>query len=95
MKDLQEIRQALDQVDKGLVHLFEQRMELCRQVAATKIEIGMPVLDRTREEAVLKSRADMAQDSYWAKDVRELYQCIMALSRREQERMVKEAEGND
>ena len=31
--DLGEIRQQIDQVDSGIVALYEQRMDLCRQVA--------------------------------------------------------------
>ena len=32
--DLNEIRMQIDQLDQSILHLFEQRMELCQQVAA-------------------------------------------------------------
>ena len=92
MKDLQETRLALDAVDRQMVALFEKRMTLARDVAAYKIEKGMPVLDRSREEQVLESRCAMLEDAYWADSVRALYECIMALSRAEQQKLVEEAD---
>lgn len=91
MKDLQETRLALDAVDRQIVTLFEERMTLARDVAAYKIEHGMPVLDRSREEQVLASRCAMLRDAYWADSVRALYESIMALSRAEQQKLVEEA----
>ncbi|MBQ7849216.1 MAG: chorismate mutase [Clostridia bacterium] len=91
MKDLQETRLALDAVDREIVRLFEQRMTLARDVAAYKLERGMPVLDRSREVQVLESRCAMLQDPHWAPSVRALYEQIMALSRQEQQRLIEEA----
>lgn len=91
MKDLQETRLALDAVDREIVRLFEERMTLARDVAAYKIANGMPVLDRSREEQVLDSRCGMLADPYWSASVRALYEQIMALSRAEQEKLLKEA----
>lgn len=91
MKDLQQIRQELDQVDRQIVALFEERMTLCRDVARYKLAHDMPVLDRSREEQVLQSRCGMLRDAYWAESTRALYEEIMALSRGEQEKMLREA----
>ena len=90
MKELQETRRALDAVDREIVRLFEQRMNLARDVAEYKIAHGMPVLDRSREGQVLESRCALLQDAYWAPALRELYEQIMALSRAEQQKMVEE-----
>lgn len=92
MKDLQSIRQELDAVDRELVKLFEQRMTLSRDVARYKLAHDMPVLDRSREAQVLDSRAAMLSDPYWAGAVRTLYETVMALSRAEQDVMLKEAQ---
>ena len=92
MKDLQETRRALDEVDCQIVRLFEQRMTLARDVAAYKIANGMQVLDCSREEQVLASRCGMLEDAYWAPAVRELYEQIMALSRAEQQKLLEEAD---
>lgn len=94
MKELEEVRQELDAVDREIVRLFEQRMLLARDVVTYKMAHGMPVLDRSREEAVLASRAAMLEDAHWAESVRNLYEEIMRLSRAEQERILKEAENH-
>lgn len=91
MKSLEECRAAIDAVDRDIVRLFEERMTLCRDVAQYKIENGMPVLDRSREEKVLASRAAMLQDPYWADSVRALFEGMMAISRAEQEKLLKAA----
>lgn len=52
--DLGEIRQQIDQVDSGIVALYEQRMDLCRQVAEYKINTGKKVFDRQREQEKLE-----------------------------------------
>ncbi len=92
MKSLEESRAAIDAVDREIVRLFEERMTLCREVAKYKIANGLQVLDRSREEKVLESRAAMLRDPYWAGSVRTLFEGVMALSRAEQEKLLK-AEG--
>ena len=94
MRSLEECRLALDEVDRDIVRLFEQRMLIARDVAAYKMAHELPVLDRSREEIVLASRVSMLEDGHFAPGVRKLYECIMALSREEQERLLQ-AEGED
>lgn len=94
MKELEELRRELDEVDRELVRLFERRMALAGQVAACKIAAGRPVLDRTREEAVLASRAAMLENHAWEAEVRQLYETLMALSRGEQQRIMDRQEAD-
>ena len=91
MRSLEESRAAIDAVDRQIVRLFEERMLIARDVAAYKIGKGLPVLDRSREEQVLASRAAMLQDPCWAQSVRTLYEAVMAISRAEQEKLLKAA----
>lgn len=94
MKELQELRGELDQLDRQIVALFERRMALARQVAAYKLERGLPVLDAAREAQVIASREAMLEDPALAPDVRALFEGIMALSRRAQENIIREARGD-
>ena len=91
MKELTDIRKELDSVDREIVRLFEQRMNLCREVAAYKIAHDMQVLDASREEQVLASRMALAQDESLQQPVRELFIKLMALSRAEQQKLLEEA----
>ncbi len=90
MKELKDIRVELDEVDREIVALLEKRMTLSHEVAAYKMAHGMQVLDRSREENVLNTRASWVKDPHWQDSVRQLYEAIMAVSREEQERMMRE-----
>lgn len=90
MRELAEIRADLDELDRAMVALFEKRMHLSQEVARTKRAQGKPVLDAGREQQVLDSRAAMLTDSSLSEAVRALYREIMALSRQEQEKLLRE-----
>lgn len=94
MKELQELRQELDQLDREMVVLFERRMALSRQVAQYKLKRGLPVLDASREAQVLDSRAAMLSDASLAPALRKLFETVMALSRDEQEAFLREVRGH-
>ena len=91
MRELAQIRQELDEIDREMVKLFERRMTLCREVARTKLAQGKPVLDASREAQVLESRAAMLTDASLVEAVQALYREMMALSRQEQEKLLREA----
>ena len=46
--DLLQLRDQLDDIDEQIVHLYEKRMDICREVAEYKIENGKQVLDKER-----------------------------------------------
>lgn len=82
--DLQEIRNKLDEVDKELVSLFEERMKLCAEVAEFKIRTGKPVYDKEREQQKLESVGALAHSEFNRQAVTELFSQIMTISRRYQ-----------
>ena len=88
MKDLKILRQEIDLIDRQLVALFEQRMAVTEQVGRYKLANGLPVLDRSREEQVLASKVDLLQDKTLAADVTDLFEAIMAISRRQQQALL-------
>ena len=94
MKELAELRQELDQLDREIVALFERRMNLSREVAQYKLSHELPVLDQAREAQVMDSRTAMLSDASLAPFVRALYETIMALSRDAQEACLKEVRGH-
>lgn len=88
MKDLKELRQEIDVIDRQIVALFEQRMAVTRNVGLYKLANGMPVLDRSREEQVLASKTALLADKNLTGDVTELFETIMAISRRQQQTLL-------
>lgn len=82
--DLQECRCQLDNIDKELVRLFEERMKICGNVAEYKISTGKPVYDGEREKQKLATVAALAHGEYNQTAVKELFTQLMTISRRYQ-----------
>ena len=89
MKDLQELRKDIDQLDRQMVELFEQRMEVCRQVAEYKIQSATKVLDRKRELEKLEAVGALAHNEFNRHGIRELFQQVMAMSRKLQYQLLE------
>ncbi len=81
MKSLEELRQGIDQIDKQLLRLFVERMELCGQVADYKRSVGMPVLDVKREKEVLAAKMELLQNPELQDEVYSFFDGIMSISR--------------
>ena len=89
MEDFQELRKQIDQIDQEMVRLFEARMDVCRQVAEYKIANGKKVLDRSRELEKLDTLGGMAHNDFNRHGIRELFQQIMAMSRKLQYQLLE------
>ncbi len=88
--DLLEIRGRIDEIDAGIVELYEKRMKLCEEVAQYKIETGKKVFDRTREQEKLAKVRSLAHNEFNAKGVEELFEQLMSMSRKMQYQMLAE-----
>lgn len=88
--DLQDCRNQLDQIDRQLVELFEQRMKVCGDVAEYKINSGKAVYDGEREQQKLDAVEGMAHGTFNQVAVRELFSQMMTISRRYQYRLLAE-----
>ena len=84
MIDLQECRKEIDVIDKEIMNLFEKRMKVCEDVAKYKIHTGKKVLDPKREKDKLKVLEEQAHGEFNTLGVQELFQQIMAISRKRQ-----------
>ena len=64
MKDLLDIRNEIDGIDRQIVELFENRMMLTTQVAEYKISTGKAVFDKEREVSKLDSVTELAHSEF-------------------------------
>lgn len=88
--DLLQLRDELDGIDRQIVELYEKRMEVCGQVAAYKIETGKRVFDKEREQQKLKTVRGLTHNEFNAYGVTELFEQIMAMSRKLQYKLLAE-----
>lgn len=93
MDELKELRNEIDHIDRQVVELFRQRMDVTRRVGEYKAARGIPVLDQTREREVLRNKGELAGEEL-RPAVITLYQTIMSLSRRQQRDMLGERADN-
>ena len=84
MRDLLEIRDEIDELDDKIVELYERRMQLTTEVAEYKIETGQQIFDKEREDSKLHTLEEKTHTDITRKGVRELFEQIMAMSRKNQ-----------
>ncbi len=90
MRKLDDIREEIDSVDAEMVSLYEKRMDLAEQVAEYKISTGKKVLDKEREKSKLEKIKALATTEFTKCGVTELFEQIMAMSRKRQYQMLTE-----
>lgn len=88
--DLMKLREELDDIDGRIVELYEQRMDVCRQVAEFKIETGKKVLDRRREGEKLEKVRSLTHNAFNETGIAELFEQIMSMSRKLQYQLLTE-----
>ncbi len=85
--DINELRQQINDIDHKLVQLFNERMAVSLDVAKYKIENDMPVMDKTRERAILERVASESSPEI-STYTRMLYSNIFDLSRAYQHKII-------
>lgn len=91
MIDLLECRKQIDEIDSEILELFEKRMKVCEDVARYKIATGKKVLDPQREQEKISTLRGKAHGEFNELGVQELFQQIMAISRKRQYQLLTES----
>mgnify|MGYP000903902637 CR=1 FL=1 len=87
MKDLGELREEIDAVDRQLTDLFALRMDLCGQVAQYKSARGMAIYAPEREARVLEALEGKTTPEMLPY-TRRLFQTLMDLSKEYQRELL-------
>lgn len=86
--ELRDMRKHIDQIDKELLSLFEERMQVSKQVALYKSEHGEPVFCAEREQEILaKIRDESGKLGDYAVN---FFQKLMDISKEYQINVIKE-----
>lgn len=92
MIDLQESRMKIDEVDRKMVELLEQRMNLALDIAEYKRSVGKPIYDPTREEEKLTALSALSENEFNQRAITDLFKQIMSISRKLQYTMLDNLE---
>ena len=81
MEILEDARKEIDEVDAEMLRLFERRMQTVAAVAAYKQEHGLPVLDSSREDAVVAKNLARLQNAKLSGYYVDFMRHLMSVSR--------------
>ncbi len=90
MEDLLVLRGKIDEIDKQIVELYEQRMGISQKVAEYKIGTGKKVFDKQRELEKLQKVKSMTHNQFNSHGIEELFEQIMSMSRKLQYQLLSE-----
>ncbi len=86
MDELQKNREIIDQIDGEMAKLFEKRMQAVSQIAIYKKSHGLPIFDKSREDALIKANAQRISDEvlgeYYVKFIKDLMETSKSFQRR-------------
>lgn len=84
MDNLEGARSKIDEIDRQMLALFEERMDVAAEVAAYKKEHALPVLDTNREAAVVEKNVARVQKTGLKPYYSDFIRYLMGLSRQYQ-----------
>lgn len=90
---LEKQRNEIDQIDRKIVKLFEQRTKMVEEVARVKLANGKEILDVGREALVIEKVQSYLENIELKDELADLYTEIMRISRGHQQAwMAKQTE---
>lgn len=81
MSEMESLRAKIDQIDAELLRLYEERMEIARQIGAYKAQNGLSVADEKRERELIAAKMAMLKDQTLRAGARRLFELLMSQSR--------------
>lgn len=89
MRNIDELRKEIDEIDRELVALFERRMDVVTEVAAFKIETGKPLKDSEREKELIDKNATFLKNDAYKHYLKVFFKDIMECSRSFQSTLIE------
>ena len=84
--ELTQLRRDIEAIDRRIVELLAERLELGRRTGEIKREAGRPILDAAREAEVIRRAVTTARELGVPQEAtREIFWHIVGMSRRVQE----------
>ena len=81
IKDINECRKRIDEIDDVLIKLFEERMEIAISVANYKRENNLPIFNKEREDQVIEKNLAKIQNQDLKEYGKKILHCLMDLSK--------------
>jgi chorismate mutase len=86
LAELTHCREQIERIDNEIISLLAERLALGKRTGELKRAAGLPILDPTREAAVIRRVTASAREAGLPPEpIREVFWQIVGMSRREQE----------
>ena len=86
LDELARCRDEIERIDRDIIALLARRLTLGKRTGDLKREAGLPILDPTREAAVIRRVTEEAREAGLPPEpIREVFWQIVGMSRRAQE----------
>ncbi|MFD3156611.1 chorismate mutase [Haloimpatiens sp. FM7330] len=95
MENLDIIREKIDDIDKEIVKLFEERMNVVMKVAEYKQQNNIPILNQKREEEIINKNISRLKNKELKIPTKEFLQSLMSVSRKYQSKIIFDKYTND
>jgi chorismate mutase-like protein len=79
--DVSELRVTVDELDRKLVDLLNERARVVQSIGRLKRHTSMPIYEPDRERAVYRNVAEYNKGPLRAQDLETIYQSLMAVMR--------------
>lgn len=79
---IEDWRIRIDELNEELIALLNKRATFATEIGKIKKEMGLPVLDQTRENAVLEKVAALTKGPLSQDSIKEIFRTIMAETRK-------------
>jgi len=93
--DIAELRIRIDDLDRQLVELLNERARAAQSIGRLKRHTSMPIYEPNRERAVFQNIARHNQGPLREQDLQTIYQALMAVMREIQSHEILDATDSD
>lgn len=88
MNELENLRERIDTIDKELIALFEERMNVVNDIAEYKIKNNLPILNQNREDIVISKAKAIVKNKDYTDSAIDFIKDIMEISKKFQQNLI-------
>ena len=88
MNELENLRERIDTIDKELIALFEERMNVVNDIAEYKIKNNLPILNQNREDIVISKVKSTVKNKDYTDSAIDFITDIMEISKKFQQKII-------
>ena len=88
MNELENLRERIDTIDKEIIALFEERMNVVNDIAEYKIKNNLPILNQNREDIVISKVKAIVKNKDYTDSAIDFITDIMEISKKFQQKII-------